>query len=136
MHGATGTMKRHVLTRSLLGEALLSAALLAGLAGCADKNIDPGGVYVLDKDTSVYTLTLRAGGECSLTVASPGRPLEVIQANWQADDDTGRLVTFSGISWRGSWPEEAPAYWLVNIEGRVQKMCIDSEDIDCFYKKQ
>ncbi len=115
---------------------LFAASLLAALAGCVDKNIDPVGVYILDKDTDVYTLTLRTSRAYALTVASPGRPLVEIRGTWEADDDTGRLVTFSGISWRGSWPEQAPGYWIANIEGRAQKICIDAEDIDCFYIQQ
>jgi hypothetical protein len=112
-----------------------AAALLVGLVGCSSK-IDPVGVYLLDTGGKSYTLTMRAGGDYSLYIASPGMRGDEIRGRWQDDDATGRSISFSGIVWAGTEPQAGNGYWKANIEGHSQKICLDGEGLTCFSKTQ
>lgn len=114
---------------------LILTVNLMVLGACSEQAVDPVGTYLLDTAGKSFALRVQSDGNYSLKIDQPGRVLREIRGRWEAEDDTGRMISLSGLVWPlGSEPLAGNGIWFAQIEGSDRKICLEAEGLTCFVR--
>lgn len=113
---------------------LILAVNLMVLGACSEPAINPVGTYLLNVAGKSLELRVQNDGNYSLKIDELGRSPREIRGHWEAENDTGRFISFFGIIWSGSDPIAGNGIWPAQIEGSDQEICLDGEGLTCFVR--